>query len=478
MGECTTDIDCESGYVCDLEAENGTCVLLASTGCSDNADCSGSEECDTGAVPPRCIPAQTTSCDEDQDCENVVGNSVCNMTTGQCVLTAGGLCCTNNNGPDALLCRGDEVCASNPDSEAQANCQHVCVPLSINGCNSNADCGCGDCGVQEVCDSTQDGPGDFSGVCVRVTGSDDGACMVNDDCRFGEVCVINDDGEMECADEGTTTDCTTDFTVCAEGSEACLSVCEGDVCNWECVLVQGGGGCKSSDDCRSGEACVLPDGLVTCPDNEACGECANLYACETNEDCGPGAACNLEVNTCELLGASCDMESDTDLCSANEVCDEDEGICQVLGGPCGTDADCPGSLGFCDLSTGTCGQGSSCESNDDCSNSLSVGEGELCDFTIGECRPRRPECYIDAHCTGGQVCCLDGNGCVFNKCYFETPFCGEDLSDPSAGGAAACDGLGFGCNAKTQHCAECNNTDQCADQLCQTEIGMCGSFGF
>ena len=198
----------------------------------------------------------------------------------------------------------------------------------------------------------QDGPGDFSGVCVRVTGSDDGACMVNDDCRFGEVCVINDDGEMECADEGTT-DCTTDFTVCAEGSEACLSVCEGDSVQLGVCTCAGGGGCKSSDDCRSGEACVLPDGLVTCPDNEACGECANLYACESNEDCGPGAACNLEVNTCELLGASCDIESDTDLCSANEVCDEDEGICQVLGGPCGTDADCPGSLGFCDLSTGT-----------------------------------------------------------------------------------------------------------------------------
>ncbi len=478
MGECASDVDCEAGYVCDLEMENGTCLLLASTGCSDNADCGGNEECDTGSVPTRCIPAQTTSCDEDQDCEDVVGNSLCNMETEQCVLAAGGLCCTTNNAADALKCRGDEVCATNTEEDAQDNCLHVCVPLNINGCNSNADCGCGDCGQQEVCDTTQDGPGDFAGICVRVAGSDEGGCMVSDDCRFGEVCVVNDDGALVCVDEGTTIDCTTDFSVCAEGNEACLNVCVGDECNWECVLVQGGSGCGSSDDCRAGEACVLPDGLSACPDNEDCGECVNLYDCENDDDCGPGAACNLEVNSCELLGSTCSGDSEESECGSNEICDTDEGICQVLGGPCGIDADCPGESGFCDLSTGTCGQGSGCVANEDCSDYLSFDFGDLCDFALNECRPRRPECYIDAHCTGGQVCCLDGEGCVFNKCYFSTPYCGDEEYLPDVGGAAACDELGFGCNPLTQHCAECANTDQCADQICQTDIGMCGDFGF
>ncbi len=480
-GECASDVECEAGYVCDLEDSAGTCVLLASSGCDGDADCGGSGEyCDTTQIPSRCAALGDPPCGTDQECLDALGtNAICqfdNEGGSACTLLAGGSCCTNqtNDGPDGSICRADEVCSANgTDPE---NCLFVCKPLNQEGCTTNDDCVCENCSEQEVCDLTQPGPGGQGGTCVRVSGSDEGGCEISEDCRFEEVCVIGDDGERFCLDEGETIDCSVDIDVCAEGSEVCANVCDGEDCSWTCVLAQGGGGCKTTADCRTGEACVLPDGVPCGPDEGSCGTCENLYACDENADCGADSACDVEVGECFLLGSVCGEDADpADDCGSDEVCDEDEGLCKVTGGPCGADIDCPGIDGYCDLNSGTCKIGNLCSVNSDCDYHPSNNAGgTLCDFAIGSCRSQTPECYIDAHCIGGQVCCTEADGCAFNKCYFKTPTC-IDWEGGSL--AQACDAHPVGCNASTGYCSECDtDNDICGIDYCYVDLGICVDF--
>ena len=181
-----------------------------------------------------------------------------------------------------------------------------------------------------------------------------------------------------------------------------------------------------------------------------------------------------------MLGTSCSAE-DTEVCSNHEVCDVGLGLCQVTGGPCGTDDDCPGEDGYCDLNTGTCNIGTSCAANGECTyDNTAGGGGTLCDLTLASCRAQTPQCFTDEHCVGGQVCCTDGLGCAFNKCYFSTPSCvwwGE--SDPPEGfdGAAACGELGMGCNTTTGHCNECQEaTGTCGAEFCYVDLGICTDY--
>ena len=485
-GDCDSDSDCEAGFTCDLDENEGTCVLLATAGCSGDADCAGQgETCNTDLIPSRCELLDDLPCGTDQECVEALGsNALCNIFPEggtACVVLAGGACCTGDSGlsGDSSLCRADEVCTASSSED----CAFVCQPLNLQGCETNADCVCDNCAEQEVCDLTQPGLGGQGGTCVRISGGDQGSCETTDDCRFGEACVIGEAGERYCVDEGTTVDCSQDVSVCAEGAEVCANVCEGDDCSWTCVLVQGGGGCKSTDDCRTGEACVLPDGIPCGPDDGNCGTCENLYGCDENADCGEDAACDTEVGECYLLGTACDVASGgPGACGANEVCDEAEGLCKISGGPCGQDGDCPGIDGYCDLNLGVCRLGAPCTDNLDCDyDSLTNPSGTVCDFGLGACRSQTPECYVDANCIGGQICCTDvGEGCALNKCYFRTPSCVDWSTGgllEGQNGADVCDGYAAGCNSLTGHCGECDlANDACGLDYCQVTLGICVDF--
>lgn len=405
---CRTDNDCEDGGTCDPETRS--CVFL----CVTSADCADGEECNDDGT---CSSAGEL-CVSDADCPY-----------GWC-----------KDGRCAGGCNTDAHCGPpGGDCPKLDSCVLDCPPAP--GCTCEGD-GCYDENWRDLCERdpacVQACPVDpycarslgmtcVDGTCER-TCSDSAECFDDEVCSEG-LCMIKLSNEYEGADDRLGCGCgdvcnqygTCEPAVCTTDEECpSCSICEGGVC------VEG---CSDENPC--------PDGGCCNPDGRCAKSCTRDLDCASepgNSVCLAGGCCGL---ACDPL-VPCVSASD---CQAGQYCGE-EGYC--LDG-CRSDGDCSGlaeedggryrcekryvratngALAPCEAYPGEecfseIGQ---CVSY--CLSAADCGEGESCEFDDegnGSCQaPPPPACASDADCDGDGVICLNGtcsSGCRFdNQC--------------------------------------------------------------
>ena len=273
LGEaCVNDLDCweggcflgqcqqlPDGARCDEPSDCASDICDSTNFCV--ASCSADAECGTGVcgITGVCIPPQPngSACDRSSDC----AEGACNF--GICT-TAGtgfpGTPCTTPNVCSTGICTtgfcegtcGDGICTLVPNGETcfAEGCQLDCgaCPDATPGCDEDADCAGGLCGV---------------GVCLSEGVLNPGAvCLVDRECKSGD-CVAG-------LCRGS---CGDGFCTLLPNPETCLG------CSADCgTCPNGTPGCGSGSQCTSG-LCVLGICVANCkPWTAACssnGECCS-----------------------------------------------------------------------------------------------------------------------------------------------------------------------------------------------------------
>ena len=166
------------------------------------------------------------------------------------------------------------------------------------------------------------------------------------------------------------------------------TVCESCNGSKSCVF-----GCRTADDCSSGEIC---DAVVcdSCPCPAACAP-AGDKPCQADGDCPKGKVC--ESNGVAMICvAGCHTTSQ---CEANQICDQPDcdglpcpGSCSCVA-TCASDSDCPHGTVCEKLPLGTdCGKecGTACvpgcRTNGDC------GNGQVCSSVVCDTCPCPSQC--------------------------------------------------------------------------------------
>lgn len=330
---CTTDDDCESGFVC----ESGEC--REAPGCTGDEDCKGDRACIDGICQePEDACTVDTDCPDKHKCED-----------GQCLEVE---CrvdedCPDNHHCEAYQCTADE-CITDADCGADEECvDGSCQPREVQSCTDDEDCRpdelCLDdeCQQPPECEADADCPDGTvceHGRCARPCTSDEecgqfhvcrnGHCLqqcVNDaTCQEpGTICEDNVCVPAECL---TDADCTEELTRCVSGRCESYTPCETDEdCgdpNWVCIeqICEELPTCAIDQDC-TGSKCAEPP--CVCKD----GHCHPATTCTAEEDCLPEEDC---------VGGWCVPH----VCRGPEDCEGDQ-VC--VGGECVDPGD-PGSV--------------------------------------------------------------------------------------------------------------------------------------
>ncbi|MEC8024726.1 MAG: lamin tail domain-containing protein, partial [Myxococcota bacterium] len=180
---CTSDYECASGTVCDLEAS--LCV-----DCQSDSDCQDSNVCTSDVCQGgSCVYSPIENC---CDCDATESGSAqcstdtfcvevsCNCGTNECEfipkeLPGGNVCC--ETGDDAACDDGDpctnnvcvgNACTSLPVLDGSTAC-----------CNDDADCNDGSLCTVDACDAA-------TNSCQHTLASSDGCCQADTDCDDGD----------------------------------------------------------------------------------------------------------------------------------------------------------------------------------------------------------------------------------------------------------------------------------------------------
>jgi hypothetical protein len=400
---CMSDRECASGQSC----VSGQCTTTPTGACRTDQDCAAGFECATGPMGGgRCTPINNQACMSDREC-------------------GAGLVCINatcQRDPGVTMCRTDQDCGMGLVCQADPSGAGRCVPPQNTRCMSDRECAAGqscvnglcstpqpaecrtdrDCsmGLQCVFDAMQVGrcevpqttrcmsdrecAGGQSCVNGQCTTTPTGACRSDQDCAAGLQCYVDMTGAGRCGPINNTM-CRTDADCGAPGLVCIANLCQRDpntsMCRTDadcgmglvCTVDATGAGrcgaptptrCMSSQDCRSGEACInsvcRPSPTGQCQSDRDCvsgfqcvfdpmqvGRCTpiNNQACMTDRDCANGAAC---VNgVCGGQATTCGFAT----CGAGlTCCNASCGLCvppgmacdQALCTPCGRSACAPG----------------------------------------------------------------------------------------------------------------------------------------
>lgn len=300
-------------------------------------------------------------------------------------------CSTPNKAPScppgSLLATCQQPCESDGDCLAPAKCEastHTCQrpviscdPLS--GDSSPTDSDGNSCPAAQVCDLV-------TATCTPRPGA---ACMMDGDCRAGEVC-----GGSTCVPAGSSALCQRDGD-CAASSVCRLSFDPATkklrtVCGPPIGPAEAGARCRKNGECQSG--LCLRSGVCF-------GGCQPSSETSTREDCHghDGVICGETVLTFPDGGgaplrftvASCVLSPPT--CQSDRDCDASGGACQIF-----VDPKKPTQLRTgCLPASGLLRASASCQQDGDCASGLCSGSGpsRVCFAacrSVSDCRPASP----------------------------------------------------------------------------------------
>ena len=422
---CSIDVACSGGLSC----VQGKCIieLLEGATCSDANPCSGGMLCTKGI----CQYSYGNAC---------VGDNVC----GEFLKCDSGFC--------QAPCEFETALKQSCKKETQEldctfrlfHCKESgsCGRLNglVNGeqCKEGLSCVSGFCVDGVCCDKACGEDKADCLACSKAAGAEkDGECAT---AAAGTLCRSNideDDAENPCdlkeVCDGKVSACPED--VFAADKTSCNT---SGVCKFGACLLQGqnGSGCKTSDDCISGN-------------------CVDEVCCDTNCD-GECSSCSNASGTCTALenGALC---GDGDLCTVGDTCQD--GKCTAGKTKSCTPAD-------------ECYQAADCVSKTgECVDVVYAADGTPC--TGGTCVSGQ----CQAGCSGSSVSCVgkctdiaaDAENCSTcgNKCGIDEICEKGNCVTPTGGGSTPPDT----CNTGLTDCA-----GSCVDT--QKDNSNCGSCGY
>ncbi|MBN2695251.1 hypothetical protein JXR93_11375 [bacterium] len=362
------------------------------------------------------------------------------------------------------------------------NCQSkVCrdgVCLSSNcsdECYNYSESFCIDSSNQKIC-------GDFdSDTCYEWKIN---KCLKNESCFNGE-CTPNENiCEILNCSEKSICDANNGVCVCDQGySGLDCSVCADGYISFggDCIEP-----CRDNSDCQNGlfcdgeESCNLDNGICEKGDDISCnnhGECSNpLQKCvceegyigENCEDCESGY--QLKDGVCIKNCESNSDCSDSITCNGIEICNLELGVCEdSVSIDCGDHGDCLEPNGICDCETGW--GGALCS----VCNTGYHDENGVC---IINCRSNT-DCDDGNLCNGSEICLANG------KCQINTTTmnCGNGVCIPTTGVCQCNSGWsGINCSICAANyygltCDECNDCNEfnarCDDGLSGTGDCIC-----
>jgi len=317
------------------------------------------------------------------------------------------------------------------------------------------------CGTNQVCDG--------NGMCVNCTAG--GGCTTNPSiCKNGTTACAT--GAMTCVDGGNKsagTGCGTNL-VC-NGAGACVSCTSGGVCT------------GNPNMCKTGVyACTT--GAMTCADgsNKPGGtSCGTNLVCDGNGNCGsctPGQSCTNNPNPCYTGVTSCTTGAAVCLdntlkppgtnCGTNRVCNS-TGTCVA----CTTGLSCTTNPGAnsCKLGVTSCTSGAQvCIDGGTAPNSTSCSDGDDCssgDTCVnGTCFGAKYSCYATA-CQSSSVC--DGTG----GCRTQNAPDGQSCGYPDDCPCCSCPANGT-CSGGICHYKSCCSTQLCCCNAAQAQMSASG----
>jgi hypothetical protein len=297
--------------------------------CADNLDNDGDDLYD--GDDPDCQPG----CTSNADCDDGVfcnGTETCNTSTNEC--QAGtppdcndGVGCTDDScDTTADACVNDPNDANCPDDGTFCNGTEFCDPAA--DCSSTGD----PCPPGEICDEDQD-------TCDVVGCTTDADCDDGFFCNGTETCNTSTNecqaGTPPECDDGVG--CTVDS--CNEGTDSCDNEPDNSSCD-NGIFCDGVEFCDPVVDCQPGTPPDCDDG-VGCTD-DSCNTTTD--ACDNDPNDANCPDDDIFCNGTEYCDPAADCSSTGDPCLPEESCNEDLGICEVVGGPIEVEIEVPGSI--------------------------------------------------------------------------------------------------------------------------------------
>ncbi len=271
---CSSLADCEQGQRCD---ESGVCSSTVKS-CETGLDCAADEYCGENT----CQPA---TCSDDATC--AAGN-ICVFDT-----------CREGCRPGDSTCGEGETCNANTFLCEVEGCTPTSCRARLQRCDeTQSPAACvftGACDSDYHCLAYGNQLGDDKDyICNMARGEcvEKPPCTGDDDCKIGEVCEQNTQGEMSCR-----------------------------------------AGCRSGEDCRIGELCAVDQGSVCvkgCSNDDQCqvdGDprafyCRNLQCVPT---CVSVDDCSVEGQVCSGSPSFCQGCTDDTQCRSTQFCDFESG---------------------------------------------------------------------------------------------------------------------------------------------------------
>jgi len=525
---CTTDGDCQPGFVC----TGSQCRKASGQDCGAGSECASGFCVDGFCCRDRCggtcescalagregfcdpIPEGT---DPDGECPSD-SLSTCGRTgecSGQrtCALypsgteCRGSVCVNSVTSDPSDACDGGGVCIDSPDVDCQpyacdggtGNCrascsgQADCAPgfacadgrclvAAGRSCGRDADCASGFCtdgiccrtrcdGICEACD--QPGREGFCDPHPFATDPDlecvetpPSTCGTSGFCGGNRTCALWPVGTIcrAATCAGSTTSMPADL---CDGSGTCIDAGTVGCSPYTCDPATGicRGACQGDDQCDAGYACV--NGACRKARGQGCvadGECATGF-------CADGFCCNVRcAGTCE----SCDQAGRTGWCDPVGAGTDPGNECPDDGAAsCGRTGLCSGNRSCALYPSGTTCQAAACVGDvahfaDQCNGSGSCVDGGTQNCLPYTCNAAsgqcRSSCSDPSHCQAGWIC-------VGGACLKDAGQACQAGSECASG--ACCDNVCRNLSTDPNHCGQCgracqaqNGTNTCAGGTC------------
>ncbi len=478
---CKDASDCGTDYVCsDVKTVEGLatkqCVrskLAGECPCTKAAiDAGMSTSCfavdPSGKVSGQCpgtrscTPKGLTKCDA-----KAPAAEACDGADNNCDGTIDESTCDDNNPCTSDNCAGKGGCKHTPITSA---CNDG------NACTTQDKCAGGKCsGIKVDCN---DGNVCTKDVCEMASGctstADNGTCDDTNPCTSGDTCgngVCTAGTPKDCDDNNPCTadacnkkdgkcihSAGADGVSCDDGS-ACTDkdTCTKGKCGGSAVICDDNNAC-TDDSCDPTKGCVTKNNTGKCDDNNACtvkDSCSDAKCKGADRKCDDGNVCTDDA--CDPQ-TGCTTKPNNESCNDGSKCTKQDSCAD---GKCkGADIKCddgnPCTNDGCDMAKGctttdntdVCSDGNACTAGDQCKDGNCLGKAKQCDDG-NDCTDDVCDKKVGCKTTNNNAPCSDGNACTIKD---------------------ACDGG----KCKTGKLRDCDDSDPCTADSCDTKTGKCG----